>query len=205
MACTASVLDLVGYYGLTEEDCKRKVSSTDIVKIASAIHGKWDSKLDALLGLDPIVVTNVKEDYKCEEDGRLAFFKEWKQRKWFAATYHTLISALLEIECRQDAGRVCEILKETISAAPQDQASTSASATSSLVPTTPGMAPQNQTNICKKLSPTATQGQASGPTDTTPASSTSGNPPDTISAGLKITTGPWPLPKWSVTKNLDPP
>ena len=106
---------LMGYYGLTEEDCKTEVSDSGIVKIASSIHGKWKSQLPPHLGIDPIVVTNIvgAPGYMSEEDRRLDFFKEWKQRKGFEATYKALISALLEIECRQDAESVCKILKET--------------------------------------------------------------------------------------------
>ena len=121
--------NLMAHYELVEEDCGSEVSDTDIVKIASSIHGKWKSQLPTLLGIDPIVVTNIVEacapGYTSEEDKRLAFFKEWKQQKGFQATYKALISALYEINCRQDAEIVCKILKESTSSAPPAQASAS--------------------------------------------------------------------------------
>ena len=122
MASLINIQVLMVYYEFTEEDCRREVSNADIVKIARSLHGKWKTQLPPLLDMDPIVVTDIvgAPGYIPEEDRRLAFFKEWKQQKGFDTTYKTLISALLQINCRQDAESVCKILKETTSAAPPD-------------------------------------------------------------------------------------
>ena len=109
------IRSFIAHYKLTEQDCRREVSDTDIAKIASSIRGKWKTQLPPRLGLDPIVVDDILVTYITEEDRRFAFFKEWKLQYGFDATYKILISSLLEINRRQDAGKVCEILKETIS------------------------------------------------------------------------------------------
>ena len=106
---------MITHFQLTEEDCKREISDTDIVKIARSLHGKWKTQLPPILGLESTVVTDIvgAPEYITEEDRRIAFFKEWKQQNGFDTTYEILISALLEVECRQDAESVCKILKET--------------------------------------------------------------------------------------------
>ena len=137
------ISNLMAHYELTEEDCNREVSDTDIAKIASSLHGKWKTQLPPLLGMDPITVTDIvgTPGHIPEEDRRLAFFREWKQQKGFDAIYKTLISALLEIKCRQDAESVCKILKETT---PSSQASASTISISNSP--APGMASQKQTS-----------------------------------------------------------
>ena len=152
----------VAHYGLTEEYCKREVSDSDIIKITRSLHGKWKSQLPPLLEMDPIVVTDIvgAPGYMSDEDKRLAFFKEWKQRKGFNATYKALISALLEIECRQDAGSVCKILKKTTAAAP-DQASYSTNTTS--IPSSSVSTPFPQ-KLASVLSTADSEKQVSMPT-----------------------------------------
>ena len=123
---TTSISTLMDNYELTEEDCMRKVSDTDIGKIARSLHGKWKSQLPPLLGMDAIVVTNILEvpgHNMSEEDRRVAFFNEWKQQKGSDACYKILISSLLEVKRREDAESVCMILKETSSTIPLSQGS----------------------------------------------------------------------------------
>ena len=168
----------LAHHELTEEDCEREVSDSDIVKIASSIHGKWKTQLPSHLGMDPIVVADIVRapGYIPEEDRRLDFFKKWKQQKGFEATYKTLIIALLEIKCTQDAGKVCKILKEVLQkqassasdtpanpTASHKQAFISTDTTSSLsaTVTTPGGHVQKQT--------------ATTSTSTLPSSASSGN------------------------------
>ena len=127
---------LIAHFELTEEDCEREVSDTDIVKIASSLQGKWESKLPPLLEMETTDIGSPVED-------KIAFFKEWKQQQGFEATYKSLISALLQVKCRQDAESVCKILKETTCSS---QASTSAntiSISSSPVSATTGKARPN--------------------------------------------------------------
>ena len=161
--------NLIAHFKLTEEDCEREVSDTDIVKIASSLHGKWKSQLPPLLGMDPIVVTDIvgAPGYISEEDRRLAFFKEWKQQNGFDSTYKTIISALLEIKCRQDAENVCKILKEATLTASTSQVSASINTNgmpNSPVATTPDVTPQKQSLAASGPSPIATQKQVSTPT-----------------------------------------
>ena len=155
-----AISSLVAHYELSEDDCRREVSDADIAKIASSLHGKWKSQLPSLLGLDPIVVDDIlgAPGNIPEEDRRLAFFRKWKQQKDFEATYEVLISALLEINCKQDAGTVCKILKETVSAAPSRQAFTSTN-----VPGSSGMAPQTSTSLAASVTRTVTLPEDSQP------------------------------------------
>ena len=193
------LISLMANYELTEEECKREVSDADIAKIASSIDGKWKTSLPPLLGMDPIVVTDIigAPSYICEEDRRFAFFREWKQQKGFKATYISLISALLEIKCTQDAGCVCKILKENTSTS---TAFLSQSSASTNVPVATAQEASTHINTTSSLStsddpPTAAQNQV---TDTTSASVILGNvfhkpesiPNDTMS--ISVTAGGLP-------------
>ena len=124
---------MIGHYELTEEDCRREVSDADIIEIASSLCGKWKTKLPHLLGMESIIVADIvgAPGYTSEEERRLAFFKEWKQQEGYEATYMSLVSALLKIKCKQDAGSVLRILKKSISTS------------TAFVSTTPDVASQN--------------------------------------------------------------
>ena len=52
-----------------------------------------------------------------ESEKREKFLTEWQERKGNEASYKSLICALLELECRQEAEFVCDLLVEDVSAA----------------------------------------------------------------------------------------
>ena len=47
-----------------------------------------------------------------EREKRCSFLKKWKKMKGLKATYKSLIHALLEVECREEAEGVCKLLKD---------------------------------------------------------------------------------------------
>ena len=47
-------------------------------------------------------------------------FKKWKKMKGMRATYKSLIHALLEVKCTEDAEGVCKLLKDQNLADPQE-------------------------------------------------------------------------------------
>lgn len=106
-----SLESLVDSYHLTEEDINKQITDGHVEDISRSLCGKWRS-LPAHLELDPIVVGDI--DYKQLEEGekRSKFFTTWKRKQGSRATYERLISALLIIECTQDAESVCGLLKD---------------------------------------------------------------------------------------------
>ena len=56
----------------------------------------------------------VDRTFSKEEDRRNDFFKKWRDIKGFAATYRVLINALLGMKCGNDAGGVCELVKQSL-------------------------------------------------------------------------------------------
>ena len=109
----AALKELLSHHGLTEEDCKKPVSDLHLSSISLKCCKDW-RLLPSLLGLESIVSSDVERKPTAvdEREKRYEFLKEWKQRKGYEATYRNLILALVEIDCKEDAGRVCDIMKE---------------------------------------------------------------------------------------------
>jgi len=105
---------LVEHYNLTEGDCNKPVSDVHLECISRSHCEHW-KRLPAHLGMDPIVAKDIESGYGDEGTKRHNFFCTWKKTKGFNATYKQLISALLKINCRQDAECVCEMLRDSIS------------------------------------------------------------------------------------------
>ena len=107
----SSIESLIARHQLTEENVNRVITDIHIEVISRCCCSKWKS-LPAHLGL----ATIIEEDINCkevnEEDKRRTFLTTWKEKKGFKATYKTLISALLEIECRSEAEHVCQLLND---------------------------------------------------------------------------------------------
>lgn len=98
------------HYQLSEESCNRKVSNTHLEKISESFCRKWRS-LPSFLEMETIVVNDIDHSSNDEGGKRLAFFLKWKHMKGSTATYRKLLSALLEINCKEDAEGVCEMLQ----------------------------------------------------------------------------------------------
>ena len=105
--CKAKASHLLQHYQLTEEVCRVGVSDKHIGEISCE---DW-RKLPPCFELETVVVSDLERDFKTEEDRRIGFFRKWKARKGFDATYIVLITALLEINCRKDAEGVCKLLQ----------------------------------------------------------------------------------------------
>ena len=106
-------LQLMGQYGLTEEYYNLPVKYTHLQKLSRSGCEKWKS-LPPYLELENIVATDIDMSQKKAEEKRYDFFLQWKVIKGLTATYKWLISALLKIKCRQDAERLCKMLKKSV-------------------------------------------------------------------------------------------
>lgn len=104
-------------YGLKEEDCNRQISDRDIDVLSRSSCTKWRS-LPTYLGMPSIIASDIARGPGSEEEKRSAFFQKWKHTKGSAATYRVLIGALLHIQCRDDAERVCDLVHATLAASP---------------------------------------------------------------------------------------
>ncbi len=108
---------IMEHYQLQEEDCNKPISDSHLAKISQSICEKW-RLLPSHLKMEPIVTKDIDRESKSEEEKRLEFLKRWKQERGLDATYKELINALLEIQCRRDAEKVCELLRKFLSAPP---------------------------------------------------------------------------------------
>ena len=57
---------------------------------------------------------DIDKSQKGERENRHEFLLIWKEMEGSGATYKQLITALLKIKCRQDAEKLCEMLKKSI-------------------------------------------------------------------------------------------
>ena len=107
------VLQRLKHHGLTERDVNRIVSDEHLEVISRTCCEQWKS-LPPHLGLDTIVANDIDTDgtlrgYRAK---RLEFFHTWKEVKGHNATYKQLITALLKIDCGDDADAVCALLTD---------------------------------------------------------------------------------------------
>ena len=116
----SSIESLIARYQLTEENVNREITDIHIGVISRSYCSKWKS-LPSYLGLGTIVAEDINRTEVNEEDKRRTFLTTWKEKKGFEATYKTLISALLEIECKSEAQSVCDLLKHALSPDEQQQ------------------------------------------------------------------------------------
>lgn len=100
----------MGLYQLKEEDWNKKITDGDLGDISHSTCRKW-KYLAPYLDVHTIIVEDIDHQRMDEEAKRFAFFDRWKQIKGEAATYGSLISALLQIEFREDAEWVCKLLQ----------------------------------------------------------------------------------------------
>lgn len=102
------------YYHLKDEDCNHKISDRDIDEISRYYCSKWRS-LPSHLEMKSIDASDVAHGPGDEQEKRRTFLLKWKDMKGSAATYKQLISALLEIHCRDEAEGVCKLIQQTAS------------------------------------------------------------------------------------------
>lgn len=119
-AMSSEFSSMLSHYKLREEDCEKLVTHKHLGMISLKCCQKW-KLLASQLELENNVVDDIDHKTCNEEEKRHDFLKEWRQRKGREATYKKLILALLEYDQRQDAEKVCKILRESIQAsAPED-------------------------------------------------------------------------------------
>ena len=107
-------LELLREYELTEEDSEQPISDPHLEEISRTSSRKWRS-LPSHLELPDNTVGDIQRDSENEEERRNNFFFTWKRKKGTRATYRKLLCALLKIDCRRDAEKVCKLLLESVS------------------------------------------------------------------------------------------
>ncbi len=97
---------------LAEEHCNQQISDRHLEDFSRSSCQQWRS-LPSRLGLPTILAEDIERSVSNEGERRHIFFQEWKQRKGFEATYKRLIEALIGINRREDAEKVCQLMKDT--------------------------------------------------------------------------------------------
>ena len=108
---SSEFLELIKKYELPEKEYDKKVSDAHLETISRSSCKHWE-RLPSHLEMNDIVVSDVRRTQIDEEGKRLEFLRKWREQKGSKATYKQLVLALLKIECRDDAEKVCEILKK---------------------------------------------------------------------------------------------
>lgn len=105
------LLQRLKHHGLTERDVRRTVSDEhlEVISRTCCAGEQWKS-LPAHLGLGTILATDIDGSLRGHRAKRLEFFQEWKKVKGHNATYKQLITALLKIDCGENADKVCTLL-----------------------------------------------------------------------------------------------
>ena len=106
-------LQLMSCYGLTEEHYNQQVSDIHLEKLSRCGCKQWKS-LPPYLKVETIVADDIDMSQKREREKRCDFLQQWKEIEGSNATYSVLITALLKTKCRQDAEKLCEMLKKHI-------------------------------------------------------------------------------------------
>lgn len=126
------------HYALTENDWDKQMTESHLDTFSRLYCTRW-RLLPSCLEMRSNIVETINQDVSIagEIAKRIEFFRQWKQMKGFKATYGKLIHALVEIDCRDDAGKVCELLKSLTSTHNiQQQTSTVSSDIDSISPQT---------------------------------------------------------------------
>ena len=114
MESSPQFLQLMSCYELTEGHYNQQVSDTHLEKLSRSGCKQWKS-LPPYLKLETIVAEDIDKSQKGEREKRYDFLLQWKEIEGSSATYRQLIIALLKIKCRQDAEKLCEMLKKPVS------------------------------------------------------------------------------------------
>ena len=95
-------------YKLKKEDVGKKISDIHLDKISHSCCSQW-KRLPPYLDMERI----------SEDEKRSSFFSKWVDEKGSDATYGKLISALLKMECKNDAEKVCELIQPVLTTPPK--------------------------------------------------------------------------------------
>ena len=111
---------LLESYGLTQDDWDLPIGELHLQKIAKDYCAGWVHLLP-FLGMKNIIKNDILRGPGDEVEKRHNFFFKWQEKKGSSATYKKLVSALLEIEAKEDAEAVCEMLRGYVQSAPSSR------------------------------------------------------------------------------------
>ena len=97
------------HHKLTVQDYETQITDSHVERISRSYCKRW-KLLPPYLKMETIVAEDIDCKQAHEGEKRYEFIKTWKQEKGSKATYLSLISALLQIDCKDDAGNVCKLL-----------------------------------------------------------------------------------------------
>ena len=94
-----------------ERDINTPVSDCHLERISRCCCKDW-KMLPAYLKLDATVAEDIDRKPVDEREKRHDFLRKWRKKKGSAATYKQLHTALLEIDCGEEAEKVYTILED---------------------------------------------------------------------------------------------
>lgn len=111
-----TVYALMEEYDLSKNVCGQKVTYYHIDEITKCHLKRWKD-LGPHLKLEPIVADDIISDSKdCARQQRRCFLQKWVEKHGGSATYRELITALLNIDERNDAEYICKLLQDSSTA-----------------------------------------------------------------------------------------
>ena len=110
---TITIEGLLQKFDLNEQDLKLEIERMHIPEVSRCVT-KW-KMLGLKLEFNESEVTAIETDIPLEEDRRVKFLEQLKQKRSFNATYGLLLRSLLEIERADDAQNICIHLKSKCS------------------------------------------------------------------------------------------
>ena len=114
----AALDSLLKQYKLKREDVSKKISDMHLDKISHSCCSQW-RRLPPYFDMEKIVKDDINRLSGNEDEKRSSFFSKWVDEKGSDATYEKLISALLEVGCKNDAEKVCKLMQPVPSASPK--------------------------------------------------------------------------------------
>ena len=106
---TITIEGLLQKFDLNQKDLELEIERKHFLEISRCLT-KWKI-LGLKLEFSESEVTAIETDIPLEEDRRLKFLEQLKQKRSFNATYGLLLGSLLEIERADDAQTLCIHLK----------------------------------------------------------------------------------------------
>lgn len=102
--------DLIKHYSLEEKQLDTEISSQYFHDITLFLS-EWRLLASVLKGMGKPDIEAIERDNTKEENKRHDFLVHFKRKLAMKATYRELIRALLTIERADEAGKMCELLK----------------------------------------------------------------------------------------------
>lgn len=140
--CESALDLLLKKYNLKIEDVCKKISGEHLDRISHSYCSKW-RRLLPYFNMEKIVEDDIDQLSVNGEEKRSKFFKKWEEVKGSSATYEKLVSALLKMECRNDAEKVCELIQPASDRRPRPEHKTGPQLPQ---PASDNTSPQGRTN-----------------------------------------------------------